>query len=55
MLRRTTEYKVKTYLGNNAAESGLKNVGPVNLLHIATHGFFEQDHSDRMQMYRDRQ
>lgn len=43
---------VKTFLGSDASESQFKQAGKVNLLHIATHGYFEQDQADLMRMYR---
>gem|GEM_PF-3349252 len=47
-----SERNVKTLVGYDAWESRLKEIGPVNLLHIATHGYFEQDQSSLMRMYR---
>ena len=43
---------VKSYLGYDVWENQFKQIGPVNLLHIATHGYFEQDQADLMRMYR---
>lgn len=43
---------VKTYLGHDAWESRFKAIGKVNLLHVATHGYFEQDQAEVMRMYR---
>jgi len=43
---------VKTFLGADATEANIRGMGKVNLLHIATHGFFEQGKDELMSMYR---
>jgi hypothetical protein len=46
------ERAVKTFLGVDATEANVRSLGKVNLLHIATHGFFEQNEDELMSMYR---
>lgn len=38
--------KTKTHISDDAHEQQLKNIGSVDILHIATHGFFEESTDD---------
>ncbi len=42
----TSAWNTEVYLEHNAIEENLKKVDNPKILHIATHGFFEQDASD---------